>query len=105
MEAGQCGNQMGTKFWEVVCDGHGIGGGGKYCGGNNAQFGRINVLYHKATAGKYDHRAVLSDLEPGVIHAATISRRSASFSALKTSRTHKSVPKSMRVMLLCLWGL
>jgi tubulin beta len=26
MQAGQCGNQMGTKFWEVVCDEHGIGG-------------------------------------------------------------------------------
>jgi tubulin beta len=30
MQAGQCGNQMGTQFWEVVCDEHGIGGGGEY---------------------------------------------------------------------------
>jgi hypothetical protein len=29
-----CGNQMGTKFWEVLCDEHGIGGSGEYCGEN-----------------------------------------------------------------------
>jgi tubulin beta len=27
VQAGQCGNQMGTKFWEVVCDEYGISGG------------------------------------------------------------------------------
>jgi hypothetical protein len=27
-QAGQCDNQMG-KFWKVVCDEHGIGGGGE----------------------------------------------------------------------------
>jgi hypothetical protein len=44
MEAGQCGNQMGTRFWEVVCDEHGISGDGEYCGDNDAQLGRINVF-------------------------------------------------------------
>jgi hypothetical protein len=36
MQAGQCDSQMGTMFWEVVCDEHGIAGGGKYCGDNGA---------------------------------------------------------------------
>jgi hypothetical protein len=37
-----------TKSWEFVCDEHGIGGGGEYCGNNDndAQIGRINMLYH-----------------------------------------------------------
>jgi tubulin beta len=48
MQEGQCGNQMAAKFWEVVCDEHGIGGGGEYCGDNDAQLGRINVFYHEA---------------------------------------------------------
>jgi hypothetical protein len=26
MQAGQCDNQMGIRFWEVVCDEHGVGG-------------------------------------------------------------------------------
>jgi hypothetical protein len=39
---------MGTRLWEVACDEHGIGGGGEYCGDNDVQLGRINVLYHEA---------------------------------------------------------
>jgi tubulin beta len=75
MQAGQCGNQMGTRFWEVVCDEHGVGGGdSEYCGDNDAQLGRIsNVLCHEASGsasgGKYAPRAVLFDLEPGVVDA------------------------------------
>jgi tubulin beta len=29
VQAGQYGNQMGTKFREMVCDEHGIGGDGE----------------------------------------------------------------------------
>ena len=50
---------MGTKFSEVVCDEHGIGGSGKYCGENDAHFDRINLLYHEALGGKYVPRVVL----------------------------------------------
>jgi tubulin beta len=81
MQAGQSGNQMGTKFLEVVCDKHGIGGGGGHCGDNDAQLGRINVLYHETSGGKCVPRAVLMDLEPGVIGAVALSRRSASSTA------------------------
>jgi tubulin beta len=37
---------MDVKLWKVVCDEHGIGGSGEYCGDNDAHLGRINVLYH-----------------------------------------------------------
>jgi len=43
---------MGTNFWEVVCDEHGIGGSIEYCGDNDAQLGRINVFYLHALGGK-----------------------------------------------------
>jgi tubulin beta len=76
---------MGTKFWEVVCDENGIGGSGEHCGYNDAHLDRINVFYHEALDGKYVPRAVLLDLEPGVIGAVTLSRCSASSSARKTS--------------------
>jgi tubulin beta len=52
MQAGQCGNQMGPKFWEIVHI-HGIGGDGEYCGDIDAQLDRTNVLYHEASGGKY----------------------------------------------------
>jgi tubulin beta len=66
---------MATKFRKVVCDEHGIGGSGKYCGVNDAHFDRINVFYHEALGGKYVPRAVFFDLEPGVIGAVPRSRR------------------------------
>jgi hypothetical protein len=36
----------------VVCDEHGIGGSGEYCGGNDAHLDRVNVLYHEVSGGK-----------------------------------------------------
>jgi tubulin beta len=57
----------------VLCDEHGIGGDGEYCGDNDAQLGRINVLYHEASGGKCVPRAVFFDLEPGVIDAVRAS--------------------------------
>jgi tubulin beta len=52
----------------VLCDEHGIGGGGENCGDNNAQLDHINVLYHEA-GGRYVPRAEIFDLDPGVIDA------------------------------------
>jgi tubulin beta len=67
MQASQCGSQMSAKYWEVACDEQSIGGDGEYCGDNDVQLGRINVFYHEASGGNYVPRAVLFDLEPGVI--------------------------------------
>jgi tubulin beta len=39
---------MGTKFWEVVCDEHGIDGSREYCGDNDSHLDRIDVLLHQA---------------------------------------------------------
>ena len=56
-----------------MCDEHGIGGDGEYCGDNDAQLDRINVFYHEASGDKYVPRTVLFDLEPGVIDAVRAS--------------------------------
>jgi hypothetical protein len=48
MQAGQCGNQMGTEVWELVCDEHGTGGDGEYFVDNDAQLDRIKVFYYEA---------------------------------------------------------
>jgi hypothetical protein len=60
---------MGTKLKVVLCDEHGIGGSGKYFGDNDGHHDIINVFYHEASGGKYLPRAVLFNLEPGVIDA------------------------------------
>jgi tubulin beta len=69
MQAGQCDNQMGFRSWEVACGEHGIGGGGEHRGDNDAHFGRIKVFYQVTSCGKYVPRAVIMNLEPGVIGA------------------------------------
>lgn len=67
IQAGQCGNQIGAKFWEVISDEHGIDPTGSYHGDSDLQLERINVYYNEATGGKYVPRAVLVDLEPGTM--------------------------------------
>ncbi|CED83103.1 alpha-beta tubulin [Phaffia rhodozyma] len=67
LQTGQCGNQIGAKFWEVLCDEHGIGADGTYEGDTDLQLERINVYYNEASGGRYVPRAVLVDLEPGTM--------------------------------------
>jgi tubulin beta len=76
---------MSTKFSEVVCDEHGIGGCGEFCGSNSTQLGRINILYHVASGCKYVPRAMIFEIDPSVVGAVTLNRRSANSSAQATS--------------------
>ena len=48
VQAGQCGNQIGSKFWEVISDEHGIDPTGMYKGDSDLQLERINVYYNEA---------------------------------------------------------
>ena len=65
IQGGQCGNQIGAKFWEVISDEHGIDPTGTYHGDSDLQLERINVYFNEATGGRYVPRAILMDLEPG----------------------------------------
>jgi tubulin beta len=74
IQAGQCGNQIGSKFWEVIQDEHGIGTDGKYVGNNDMQLERINVYYNEASQGRYVPRSVMLDLEPGTMESIKASK-------------------------------
>ena len=85
IQAGQYGNQIGSKFWEVISDEHGVDPTGTYqgrvlcshefmnpkfvrlSGDSDLQLERINVYYNEATGGRYVPRAILMDLEPGTM--------------------------------------
>ena len=70
IQGGQCGNQIGSKFWEVICDEHGVDPTGRYKGTaaeSDLQLERINVYFNEASGGRYVPRAVLMDLEPGTM--------------------------------------
>jgi len=78
LQTGQCGNQIGSKFWEVICDEHGIDQTGAYKGTNDDQLDKINVYFNEVGGSKYVPRAVLVDLEPGTMDSV----RSDPFGAL-----------------------
>merc|ERR1711954_83517 len=82
LQAGQCGNQIGAKFWEIISDEHGIDPTGAYAGTSELQMERIEVYYNQAmglspeakskgeklvSGGKFVPRAILVDLEPGTM--------------------------------------
>uniref|UniRef100_A0A2I3T1P8 Tubulin beta 8 class VIII n=1 Tax=Pan troglodytes TaxID=9598 RepID=A0A2I3T1P8_PANTR len=48
-QIGQCGNQIGAKFWEVISDEHAINSAGTYHGDSHLQLERINVYYNEAS--------------------------------------------------------
>ncbi|KAI5635935.1 tubulin/FtsZ family, GTPase domain-containing protein [Phthorimaea operculella] len=48
LQAGQCGNQIGSKFWEIISDEHGIDATGHYHGDSDLQLERIGVYYNEA---------------------------------------------------------
>jgi len=67
VQVGQCGNQVGTKFWEMISGEHGLDKSGSYKGDSTLQLDAIDVYYHEAQNSKYVPRAILVDLEPGVM--------------------------------------
>jgi len=67
IQAGQCGNQIGAKFWELMSGEHGIDATGAYVGDNDLQLQRINCYFNEGAEGRYVPRAILTDLEPGTM--------------------------------------
>ncbi|KHN94229.1 beta-tubulin [Metarhizium album ARSEF 1941] len=69
LQVGQCGNQVGTAFWQTILGEHGLDNNGLYTGDSHVQLDRINVYFNEASEKKYVPRAVLVDLEPGTMDA------------------------------------
>ncbi|OXU18109.1 hypothetical protein TSAR_008174 [Trichomalopsis sarcophagae] len=69
IQAGQCGNQIGSRFWEVISGEHGIQPDGSYQGTNDLQLDKISVFFNETSFKRYIPRTVIVDLEPGTIDA------------------------------------
>ncbi|KAH6596265.1 hypothetical protein BASA50_005309 [Batrachochytrium salamandrivorans] len=67
VQVGQCGNQIGGKFWEVICEEHGIDEAGQYKGDSPLQLERMPVYFNEGQGGRFVPRCVLVDLEPGTM--------------------------------------
>ena len=63
VQVGQCGNMIGTKFWEEISCEHGIDSTGTYIGNSQLQLQKINVYFNEVSGSKYVPRAVLVDFD------------------------------------------
>jgi Tubulin/FtsZ family, GTPase domain len=52
IQAGQCGNQIGLKFWETISTEHGLDHKGTYQGESELQLERMDVYFTEAAGGK-----------------------------------------------------
>jgi len=66
-QVGQCGNQIGSQFWDVISEEHGIDAKGTYVGTSDIQKERADVFFTEASSGKYVPRSIIVDLEPATI--------------------------------------
>jgi len=65
---GQCGNQIGTKFWEEIAVEHGIQANGQFNGNeSDDKLDKIGVYFNEANNFNYVPRSVNVDLEPGTL--------------------------------------
>ncbi|KAJ1992426.1 Tubulin beta chain (Beta tubulin) [Dimargaris cristalligena] len=69
LQIGQCGNQIGTKFWESIMTEHGLNNDGIYHGTNDLQRSRLDVYFSEVAGNKFVPRSVLVDLECGTMDA------------------------------------
>eukprot|EP01080_Neovahlkampfia_damariscottae_P006875 gene6875-11037_t len=67
VQAGQAGNQIGSKFWEVISEEHAIDQVGNYKGKNDVLKDGLNVYFTETKKGRYVPRSVFVDLEPGTL--------------------------------------
>jgi len=68
LHAGQCGNQIGHRFWQIVSGEHSIDRQGHYNGNEDKQLKRLPVFYTESSTGRFVPRALLFDMEPGTLN-------------------------------------
>ena len=51
VQVGQCGNQIGGKFWQIIAAEHGLDEKGIYKGDSDLQLERMNVYFQEANNG------------------------------------------------------
>jgi len=67
---GQCGNQVGSAFWQQLCREHGINDDGSLSSVAREDAGDSkDVFFYQADDNKFVPRAILMDLEPRVINS------------------------------------
>ncbi|KAJ1326451.1 tubulin gamma [Microdochium nivale] len=69
IQAGQCGNSIGSQFWQQLCQEHGINENGNLEDFATEGGDRKDVFFYQSDDTRYIPRAILIDLEPRVINS------------------------------------
>jgi len=69
IQVGQCGVNVGAKFFELVADEHGFRPDGMYNGDSDLQLERVDTYFAEGRGGNFVPRSVFVDLEPGPLEA------------------------------------
>ncbi|KAK7509691.1 Tubulin/FtsZ, GTPase domain-containing protein [Phyllosticta citriasiana] len=69
LQAGQCGNSVGSQFWQQLCQEHGINQDGNLEDFATEGGDRKDVFFYQSDDTRYIPRAILMDLEPRVINS------------------------------------
>jgi tubulin beta len=69
VQAGQAGNQIGSKFWEVIAAEHAVNEKGEYKGTQDVLRDGLKVYFNETNKGRYVPRSLFVDLEPGTLDA------------------------------------
>ena len=67
LQVGSCGNRIGSKYWATICQEHGIDKNGKYVGMSDLELEKIDVCFDENSKHEFIPRAIMIDLEPGVV--------------------------------------
>jgi len=86
IQAGQAGNQIGSKFWEVISSEHEITPDGQFDSAKvtdaktaDVLLNNIDVYFSEANGSRYVPRAIMMDLEPSVLDSIASSKYGALF--------------------------
>ncbi|QIW96014.1 hypothetical protein AMS68_001532 [Peltaster fructicola] len=69
LQAGQCGNSIGSQFWQKLCQEHGINQDGNLAPYATEGGDRKDVFFYQSDDTRYIPRAIMLDLEPRVINS------------------------------------
>ncbi|CDW51932.1 Beta-tubulin isotype 2 [Trichuris trichiura] len=69
LQIGQCGNQVGSRFWELLCNEHSIQHDGSLMAATELQKEMLTVYFNMLETGRLIPRSVLVDLEPGPLNS------------------------------------
>jgi len=68
LQYGQCGNNMGHTFWQVIADEHDVNEVGVFTGEDSEKMLRLPVFFNESSTGRFVPRVVLADTEHGSLN-------------------------------------